>query len=57
MTIADGDASLLILLAVLLPPRSLDVLGPVVEERTVSTDYGTVGPVAPVPLSSTSCRW
>ena len=46
MTIADGDASLLILLAVLLPPRSLDVLGPVVEERTVNTDYGTVGPVA-----------
>ncbi len=38
--------NLLILLAVLLPPKSLDVFGPVVEERTIDTAYGTVGPLA-----------
>jgi 5'-methylthioadenosine phosphorylase len=40
------NASLLLLLAVVLPPRTLDVLGPVVEERTVETRYGSVGPLA-----------
>jgi 5'-methylthioadenosine phosphorylase len=39
-------ASLLILIAVLLPPKALDVLGPVVEERTVLTPYGEAGPLA-----------
>jgi 5'-methylthioadenosine phosphorylase len=38
--------NLLLLVAVLLPPRSLDVLGEVVEERTVETPYGVVGPLA-----------
>lgn len=46
MNSENRDASLLILLAVLLPPRSLDMLGPVVDERTIQTDYGAVGPIA-----------
>lgn len=46
MTHDAPEAKLLILLAVLLPPRSLDVLGPVVEERVISTPYGDVGPMA-----------
>ena len=41
-----SDANLLLLLAIVLPPRVLDVLGPVVEERTVETRYGRVGPLA-----------
>lgn len=40
------DADLLILLAVLLPPASLDGLGRLEEERTVPTPYGAVGPLA-----------
>ncbi|MCC6168917.1 MAG: hypothetical protein IT329_16975 [Caldilineaceae bacterium] len=40
------DADLLILLAVLLPPAALDSLGRLVEERTVPTPYGAVGPLA-----------
>jgi 5'-methylthioadenosine phosphorylase len=40
----QGD--LLILLAVLLPPAALDGLGQLVEERTVPTPYGAVGPFA-----------
>lgn len=39
-------ANLLLLLAVLLPPKALDVLGPVVDERTVLTPYGESGPLA-----------
>lgn len=38
--------NLLLLVGVLLPPRSLDTLGPVVEERSVHTPYGQFGPVA-----------
>lgn len=37
---------LLLLLAVLLPPRALDLIGPVSDERTIETPYGSVGPVA-----------
>jgi 5'-methylthioadenosine phosphorylase len=40
------DANLLLLLAVVLPPKALDLLGPVVEERVVETRYGRVGPLA-----------
>ncbi len=40
------DADLLLLLAVVLPPRSLDMLGPVVDERFVNTTYGDIGPLA-----------
>ncbi|HRJ44745.1 MAG TPA: hypothetical protein PL105_22805 [Caldilineaceae bacterium] len=40
------DADLLLLLAVALPPRALDILGPVVDERFVETSYGRVGPLA-----------
>ncbi len=40
------QADWLLLLAVLLPPAALDDLGPVVEERTVATPYGKVGPLA-----------
>ncbi len=36
----------LLLPAVLLPPRSLDVLGPVIEEFTLDTPWGEVGPFA-----------
>jgi 5'-methylthioadenosine phosphorylase len=39
-------ADLLILLAVLLPPAALDGLGRLVDERTVPTPFGTVGPLA-----------
>ncbi len=39
-------ADLLILLAVLLPPAALDGLGRLVEERTIPTPYGAVGPLA-----------
>jgi 5'-methylthioadenosine phosphorylase len=41
-----SNANLMLLVAVVLPPRALDVLGPVVEERTIQTTYGTVGPLA-----------
>ena len=37
---------ILLLLAVLLPPRALDIIGPVTEERVVETAYGSVGPLA-----------
>lgn len=40
------QADLLLILAVLLPPAALDGLGRLVEERTVPTPYGAVGPVA-----------
>ncbi len=38
--------SLLLLLAVPLPPQSLEAVGPLIEERRVDTPYGTVGPLA-----------
>ncbi len=37
---------LLLLLAVPLPPISLEAVGPLIEERTVDTAYGPVGPLA-----------
>ena len=40
------EADLLLLLAVVLPPRALDALGPVVDERFVATTYGDIGPLA-----------
>ena len=39
-------ADILILIAVLLPPTTLDILGAVAAERTVETPYGLVGPLA-----------
>jgi 5'-methylthioadenosine phosphorylase len=39
-------ANFLFLVGVFLPPVALDGLGPVVEERTVATIYGEVGPFA-----------
>jgi 5'-methylthioadenosine phosphorylase len=39
-------SNLLLLVAVLLPPKALDVLGPLVEERSVLTPYGEAGPLA-----------
>ncbi len=39
-------AQLLLLLAVTAPPAALQALGPVVEERTVATRFGPVGPLA-----------
>jgi 5'-methylthioadenosine phosphorylase len=41
-----SNANLLILIAVLLPPKALDVLGKVVEERVILTPYGEAGPLA-----------
>jgi 5'-methylthioadenosine phosphorylase len=41
-----APANLLILIAVLLPPKALDVLGTVVEERSLLTPYGEAGPLA-----------
>ena len=38
-------ADLLILVAVLLPPRTLDIFGTLVEERVVETPYGAVMPL------------
>jgi 5'-methylthioadenosine phosphorylase len=38
--------NLLLLVGVLLPPKTLDEIGPVVDERLVYTPYGTFGPVA-----------
>ena len=37
---------LLLLLAVPLPPKSLEAVGPLIEERTLDTAYGPVGPLA-----------
>ena len=37
---------LLLLLAVPLPPKSLEAVGPLIEERTVDTAHGPVGPLA-----------
>lgn len=39
-------ARLLLLVAVFLPPKTLDTLGRLVDERTLDTPYGAVGPVA-----------
>lgn len=41
-----SQPKLLILIATLLPPQSLNILGEFVEERTVQTAYGDVGPLA-----------
>lgn len=46
MTTPIPDADLLLLLAVVLPPKALDGLGAVVDERYVETAYGTIGPLA-----------
>lgn len=46
MTTSLPEADLLLLVAVVLPPAALDVLGPVVDERFVATTYGEVGPLA-----------
>jgi len=49
--------SLLLLLAVPLPPQSLEALGPLVEERHVDTPYGPVGPLARRGLPDTPSVW
>lgn len=41
----QSAADLLILVAVLLPPQTLDIFGTLVEERTVETPYGAVSPL------------
>lgn len=41
-----SEVNLLLLLAVVLPPAALDVLGPVVDERRLETRFGVVGPLA-----------
>ena len=44
--IRPRDRAMLFLLAVQLPPQSLEALGPFIEERTVHTEFGQVGPLA-----------
>ncbi len=41
----ETQADLFLLLSVALPPATLDMLGPLVEERTIETKYGPVGPL------------
>ncbi len=41
-----NQAKVLLLPAVFLPPKALDQLGAVVDERTVETPWGPVGPIA-----------
>jgi 5'-methylthioadenosine phosphorylase len=41
-----AETNFLFLVGVFLPPIALDGLGPVTDERTVSTTYGDVGPFA-----------
>ncbi|MEZ4707177.1 MAG: hypothetical protein R3A44_08230 [Caldilineaceae bacterium] len=48
---------LLLLIAVLLPPQALTELGEFVEERTVETPYGAVGPLALRRLTETCGVW
>jgi 5'-methylthioadenosine phosphorylase len=50
-------ASVLLLIAVLLPPRALDALGLLVEERVVRTPFGDVGPLALRRTSSGQSLW
>jgi purine nucleoside phosphorylase len=54
---AARTANLMLLLATLLPPAALDVLGVLVEERMVATPYGTVGPVALRRLPGGAMLW
>ena len=49
--------SLLLLLAVPLPPQSLEAIGPLIEERQVETRYGPVGPLARRGLPDTPSVW
>lgn len=51
------NAPVLLLIAVLLPPRSLDALGLLVEERVVRTPFGDVGPLALRRNSSDQPLW
>lgn len=50
-------ATVLILMAALLPPKSLDILGEVVEERTVLTPYGEAGPLALRAMRGGAAAW
>lgn len=52
-----SKANLLFLLAVLLPPSALDILGEVVDERTYMTPYGEAGPIALRQLSRELAVW
>jgi 5'-methylthioadenosine phosphorylase len=51
------NSNLLILVAVLLPPSALDILGEVVDERTYMTSYGEAGPIALRKLSDDLSVW
>ena len=51
------NSDILLLLAVLLPPRALDVIGPVAEERVVETPYGAVGPLAKRMTANGTAVW
>ncbi|BAL98663.1 MULTISPECIES: phosphorylase family protein [Caldilinea] len=57
MSFAEPRANLLILLAVLLPPSALDILGEVIEERTYLTPYGETGPIALRKMSEDLSVW
>jgi len=43
--IVSGRADLFLLLSVTLPPAALNVLGPLLDEVTIETAYGSVGPI------------
>jgi len=51
------DVSLLLLVSALLPPKALDSLGPVLEERIVQTPYGAFGPMALRQLDEHTGAW
>lgn len=48
---------LLLLLAVPLPPQSLEALGPLIEERETITPFGPVGPLARRGLPNSASIW
>jgi len=52
-----SHTNLLLLIAVLLPPSALDILGEVVDERTYMTPYGEAGPIALRQLGEELAVW
>jgi 5'-methylthioadenosine phosphorylase len=54
---AMPDTSLLIQVAVFLPPAALDILGRLEEERTITTPFGEVGPIAQRAARDNSAVW
>jgi 5'-methylthioadenosine phosphorylase len=53
----SNEATLLLLVGVLLPPQALSALGDLLEERVIETPYGPVGPLARRQPSSGASLW